>query len=84
MTLRSLILKGLDEQAMSRQQLADAIGLKTAVSVSKWIRLDRTEPVPWRHWTRLSKALRIPWKTWYRVAKKELPDSARLYDLYLG
>lgn len=84
MTLRSLILKGLDDQAMSRVQLADAIGLKTAVSVSKWIRHERTEPVPWRHWKPICKALKIPWSTWYRVAKKELPESARLYDLYLG
>ena len=84
MTLRDLILNGLDRQALSRKALADAIGLDTAVSVSKWIRPRRPEPVPWRHWTRLCKALGIPWSHWYRVAKKELPASTHLYDKYLG
>lgn len=83
-TLRELILKGLSDQQMPRKDLADAIGLDTAVSVSKWIRPRRPDPVPWRHWKRLCRVLGIPWSRWYRVAKRELPVSAHLYDKYLG
>ncbi len=79
-TLRDLILKGLERKSMERQDLAHALGLDTPVSVSKWIRPDRQDPVPWRHWRRIAKTLNIPWKTWYRVAKTELPASAKFFE----
>lgn len=83
-SLRSLILEGLERKELSRKELGDAIGLDTPVSVSKWIREDRQDPVPWRHWRRICRVLGIPWARWYRIAKKELPESTRMFDKYFA
>lgn len=81
-TLAHLMRDALDRQGILRQDLADHLQI-SPVSVTKWLRDDRREPIPWRHWLGICAYLHIPWATWIRVAKQEVPHNVELFHRYV-